>query len=262
MDIIRYIESTKFSWRWHYCNVFHYYPKSTMQLLLKHTFTGQVNFTDIDRKEITYLVQKGLTPYQATVTECWTAAKHAWDFEEDCEFGCGYDCGRRFLLCSYEHNTCDSEFICKCRCQCKNGCVCEKTMLNRLYTRIKGGVEDSYALENLLIVLHNGKENLEYIPMDITDWASRHHTRFELPTMKSLFDISKKVVLRDFKRNDVNGILPPMMIDTLYGVQTKMPSNLRKQTVVTLRQLACERKLKGYCSMNKKDLINLLTPYV
>lgn len=262
MDLIRYLKPTAFAGRWHYCNVFQYYPRGTMNLLLKHTFAGEINFDDTDRKEITYLVQKGLTPYQATVTHCWTEAKYDWDFGEDCEFNCGYGCG-----CPWSGCTCDREFMCKCRCQCDDGCICEETILNRICDGIKRGLEDNCTLTNLLVVLHNGEDNLVFTPVDISDWQSRRHGRYEPPpprTMQTLFDISKDVVLREFDRSEVTGVLPDMMVNTLFGCKPVVPkgmtaSYLSKQTVVALKQMARERKMRGFSTMRKAALVELLT---
>lgn len=201
MEMLRYFEATLgFATTWNSYNVFHDNPKRALSILLQYTFDGELKLTDRNKLDITHLVQvKGLTPFQATATECWVSAKATWDYGDGCS----------------------KMFVCKCKCNNEHDCVCEEKALIRTCRKLKRNTDRVYhsELTNLLVVLHNRKKGIPYIPTDITDWPTYHHKLFVSPKPRTtLFDLAADVVVSTFDRKDVKGVIPSSMINTIFSL--------------------------------------------
>lgn len=247
MDMLKYIRAASDVCKRN--NIFQKRPEQVMRILLKHTFSDEDACPhDSSEDEIDYLVQvKGLSPYQATITECWITAKcefeedrhkDIWEDEDSC-FVCSdcihYEYGSDNCRC-FESSCvfCECSFD-DCRCfecdypgdyvQLEHICETLKRGINTNHVETEDEEIDLYdsgeyrGLANLLIALHAGekKVNADYFPHPDGEWFTYYYSKYVPPvTMKSLFDLSKNVVITEFDRNDVKDTLPDMMINTIF----------------------------------------------
>jgi hypothetical protein len=163
------------------------FPERVMETLLKYTYDDEDSCpSDTSSDEIDYLVQvKGLTPYQATITECWISAK--------CEFYEESDIVDLESICdNLKRGTDTDDFDC-----------CEYR-----------------GLLNLLVTLYRGEErvNDEYYPHPDGEWYTYVHEEYVPPRqMESLFDLTKEVVVTKIHNNVVKDMIPPMLYNDLYA---------------------------------------------